>query len=122
MGFFDKKASQLATKLIAEYTGQIVYPEICVPAHASITSDWNGYCVLTGDALFLVNKYGARGVTFSNLEKSVPWGQYPVGTRGYPKYSFAFRFVGMPEGFTIYPKTTSGGMDIQNFLANKFIY
>lgn len=120
MGFFDRKAEELAVKFIAEYTGQYVSPKVCVPCEASISPDWRGYCVLTEDSLFLVNKYGARGVAYENIQPEGLFGQYPTGTRGYPNFSFSFRFKSNPAGFTVFSKTEDGGRQLHSFLLSKF--
>lgn len=120
MGFFDSKAEQLAVKFIYEFTGQMVSPSVCVPCEASISPNWKGYCVLTEEALFLVNKYGARGVQLENIGGTDSWGQYPQGSKGYPTYRFGFRFIDNPAGFTIFSKTQSGGEQMFSFLNKKF--
>ncbi len=120
MGFFESKAEQLAVKFIYEFTGQMVSPSVCVPCEASISPNWKGYCVLTEDALFLVNKYGARGVQLENIGGTDSWGQYPRGSKGFPTYRFGFRFIDNPAGFTIFSKTQSGGEQMFAFLNKKF--
>lgn len=120
MGFFDRKAEELAVKLIAQFTGQFVTPLACIPCEATIDPNWRGYCVLTDDALFLVNKYGARGVQYENIGGTDSWGQYPLGSKGYPNYRFGFRFLKDPRGFTIFSKTSSGGKILEEFLNNKY--
>ena len=120
MGFFDSKAENLAVKLIYEFTGKVVVPEVCVPCESSLDRNWRGYCVLTEDAIFLVNKYGARGVFFENIGGTDLWGQYPPGTKGYPTYRFGFRFYANPGGFQVFSKTQSGGEELFNFLNEKF--
>ena len=116
MGIFDRKAEELAIKFIAEFTGQHVVPKVCVPCESSHTPNWNGYCVLTDDALFLVNKYGARGVSFQGIGATESWGQYPKGSKGYPTYRFGFLFNGQPGGFTLFSKTEEGGRQLETFL------
>ena len=120
VGFFDSKAEQLAVKFIYEFTGESVTPEVCVPCEASIDQNWKGYCVLTEDAIFLVNKYGARGVRFEGIGGTESWGQYPPGSKGYPRYRFGFRFLNNPAGFTIFSKTQSGGELLFNYLNEKY--
>jgi hypothetical protein len=120
MGFFDRKAEDLAVKLIARFTGQLVDPIACVPCEATITPDWKGYCVLTEDSLFLVNKYGARGVNYQNLSGTNSWGQYPKGTKGYPNYRFGFQFMNNPQGFTVFSKTSNGGEILELHLNKLF--
>ena len=116
MGFFDRKAEDLATKFIAEFTGQVVTPRVCVPCESSHEQYCKGYCVLTDEAIFLVNKYGARGVAFENIGGTNSWGQYPSGTKGYPTYRFGFRFNGRTEGFTVFSRTEDGGKQLESFL------
>ena len=118
--FIESKAEKLAIKFIYEFTGQSVNPKICVPCKATIDGDWNGYCVITEDAIFLVNKYGARGVEYDNIYGTSSWGQYPYGTKGYPNYRFEFRFVSSPGGFTIFSKTKNDGQKLLHFLDRKF--
>jgi hypothetical protein len=120
MGFFDQKAEQLAIKFIAEFTGQHVVPKVCVPCESSHTPNWKGYCVLTDDSLFLVNKYGARGVSYSGIGGTNSWGQYPRGTKGYPTYRFGFQFNQGVGGFTIFSKTEEGGRQLEVFLNNLY--
>ena len=116
MGFFDRKAEELSIKFISEFTGQNVVPKVCVPCESSHTNNWNGYCVLTEDALFLVNKYGARGVLYEGIGGTGSWGQYPKGTKGFPTYRFGFLFNGQPGGFTVFSKTQEGGRQLEAFL------
>jgi hypothetical protein len=116
MGFFDRKAEELAVRFIAEFTGQHVVPKVCVPCESSHTHNWNGYCVLTEDALFLVNKRGARGVRYEGISGTGSWGQYPAGTKGFPTYRFGFLFNGQPGGFTVFSKTQDGGRQLEEFL------
>ncbi len=118
--FIESKAEKLAIKFIYEFTGQSVKPKICVPCKATIDGDWNGYCVLTEDAIFLVNKYGARGVEYDNIGGTSSWGQYSYGTNGYPKYRFEFRFRSNPGGFTVFSKTEKDGEKLLYFLDRKF--
>ena len=120
MGFFDRKAQDLATKLIAQFTGQYVTPIVCVPCESSVEPNWRGYCVLTENAIFLVNKYGAMGVSYENVGGTNSWGQYPSGSRGYPTYRFGFRFLNDPRGFTIFSKTASGGKELEDYLNKKY--
>lgn len=120
MGFFDAKAEQLAIKFIYEFTGQLVTSKVCVPCESTIDHNWKGYCVLTEDSLFLVNKYGARGVRFENIGGTESWGQYPSGSKGFPGYRFGFRFIDNPAGFTIFSKTESGGRELMSFLDSKY--
>jgi hypothetical protein len=117
MGFFDRKAEELAIKFIAEFTGQNVVPKVCVPCESSHTPDWRGYCVLTDDALFLVNKYGARGVAYGDIGGTDSWGQYPKGSKGFPTYRFGFLFNARPGGFTIFSRTQEGGRQLEEFLS-----
>jgi hypothetical protein len=116
MGFFDRKAEELAIKFIAKFTGQNVVPKVCVPCESDHTYGWNGYCVLTENALFLVNKYGARGVLYEAISGTGSWGQYPKGTKGFPTYRFGFLFNGQPGGFTVFSKTQEGGRLLEAFL------
>ena len=121
MGFLDLKAEELAVKFIAKYTGQRVVPNVCVPCESDIEVNWRGYCVLTHEALFLVNKYGARGVTFDRIGGTNSWGRYPMGTKGYPTYRFGFRFLGVAGGFMVFSKTEAGGMKLESFLNSKLV-
>ncbi len=120
--FIESKAEKLAINFIYEFTGQSVKPIICVPCKATIDGDWNGYCVLTDDAIFLVNKYGARGVAYENIGGTSSWGRYPFGTKGYPNYRFEFRFRSDPGpgGFTVFSKTEKDGEKLWHFLDRKF--
>ena len=118
--FIESQAEKLAVKFIYEFTGQSVNPVVCVPCKATIDRDWNGYCVLTENAIFLVNKYGARGVEYDNIGGTSSWGQYPYGTNGYPKYRFEFRFRSNPGGFTVFSKTEKDGEKLGYFLDRKF--
>lgn len=120
MGFFDRKAEDLAIKFIAEFTGQVVTPKVCVPCESSHTANWKGYCVLTEDALYLVNKYGARGVAYENIGGTNSWGQYPKGTKGFPTYRFGFQFLNAPGGFTVFSKTEDGGKMLELYLDSKY--
>ena len=117
MGFFDRKAEELAVKFIAKFTGQNVVPKVCVPCESDHTYGWNGYCVLTEDSLFLVNKHGARGVSYEGISGTGSWGQYPKGTKGFPNYRFGFLFTGQPGGFTVFSKTQEGGRLLAAFLS-----
>jgi hypothetical protein len=116
MGFFDRKAEDLAVRFIGEFTGQSVVPKVCVPCESSHTPNWKGYCVLTEDSLFLVNKYGARGILYEHLSGTGSWGQYPQGTKGFPNFRFGFLFNGRPGAFTVFSKTLEGGRQLNDFL------
>ena len=116
MGFFDKKAEQLAIKHITNLTGQEVSPRVCVPCESSIVPRWRGYCVLTDDSLYLVNKTGARGIAFTGISRTSVWGQYSTGTNGYPNYRFMFLFNFDNGSFTVYSTTEDGGKQLETFL------
>jgi len=121
MGFFDRKAEQLSVKLIFQFTGELVNPRICVPCEADGEGKlWRGYCVLTNDALFLVNKYGAKGVKYENVVTTDSWGQYPQGSTGYPTFRFGFAFKTNTSQFTIFSKTESDGQLLSEFFSQKY--
>lgn len=112
MGLFDSAVDKRISKLILEYAGKKVIPEFHTPCHSSISLDWDGWCAIDQKSIWLVNKWGARGVLFEKLTPTANWGQYPHGTRGFPKYRFEFLFASNVGGFTIYPKTAIGGAEM----------
>ncbi len=116
MGIIDRKAEELAIKLIAQYTGMSVKAKVCIPCEATIEPGWKGYCVLTEEGLFLVNKHGARGIGYGQIGGTESWGQYPKGTKGYPTYRFQFLFTERPGGFVVFSKTEAGGKEMENYL------
>lgn len=115
MGFLDKAADKNITKLIMQFTGEYFVPEYRAPCRSSISYDWDGWVAVDSSSIWLVNKYGARGVQFSNIKLSENSGQYPVGTRGYPLYTFTFDFL-TGGNFSVYPKTKSGGEELNAYL------
>ena len=120
MGLFDNAVDKRITKFILEYTGQYVTPVFHTPCQSSISLDWDGWCAMDQESIWLVNKWGARGVAFKNLAPSLSWGQYPHGTRGFPKYRFEFNFLNGVDSFSIYPKTSIGGSEMNQRLSQIF--
>ena len=120
MGFFDNAVDKRISKFIYEFTGQLISPIFHTPCHSSISIDWDGWCALDENSIWLVNKWGARGVEFSKIAPLSDWGQYPYGTRGFPKYRFGFQFISGVGNFTIYPKTSIGGAELNQRLNAKF--
>ena len=118
MGLFEKFGEKQAKNLIKHYTGQLVSPLLVASCDASISLDWRGVVAFDTRSLWLVNRFGARGVEFSNLSLLENSGQYPQGTRGFPKYRFSFKFLNSDESFTIYPITQDAGLKIELFLKN----
>jgi len=119
MGFLDKAADKNITRLVMQYTGEYFIPEFRAPTRSSISFDWDGWVAIDSESIWLVNKYGARGVKLSNINLSDSSGQYPQGTRGYPLYTFTFYSLG-GESFSVYPKTKSGGEELSHYL-NKYM-
>lgn len=120
MGFFDNAVDKRIIKFVHEFTGEVITPIFHVPCHSSISVDWDGWCAIDEDSIWLVNKWGARGVKFANITPLSNWGQYPYGTRGFPKYRFEFSFLNGAGSFTIYPKTTTGGAEMNQRLKTLF--
>jgi hypothetical protein len=118
MGFLESFGEKQAIKLIRHYTGQNVSPNFVVSCDASITPDWRGVAVLDNKSLWLVNRLGARGVAFENIAMDPHSGQYPEGSRAYPKYRFGFIFLSGGEDFVISPHTREGGHALSRHLAN----
>jgi hypothetical protein len=118
MGFLDKAADKNITKLVMQYTGEYFVPDFRAPCRSSISYDWDGWVGVDSSSLWLVNKYGARGVQFSNIKLGEGSGQYPVGTRGYPLYTFTFEFL-TGGNFSVYPKTKSGGEELFIYLSKQ---
>lgn len=118
MGLFEGFGEKQAIKLIRHYTGAEVRPTFVASCDSSISSDWRGVVVLDHQSLWLVNRLGARGVKFDNIELNDNSGQYPQGTRGYPKYRFGFSLLSSGGSFTIYPHTREGGEKFQRLLSN----
>jgi hypothetical protein len=116
LGLFDKAVDKRIIKFVQEYTGQIISPEFHAPCQSSVSLDWDGWCALDRNSIWLVNKWGARGVEFKNVSPSSNWGQYPYGSRGFPKYRFEFLFQNGAGSFTIYPKTSIGGAELNQRL------
>ena len=119
MGFLDKVADKNITSLVMQYTGENFIPEFRAPSRSSISYEWDGWVALNSKSIWLVNKYGARGVAFSNIRLSETSGQYPQGTRGYPLYTFTFYLLD-GKNFSVYPKTKSGGEEFSHYL-NKYM-
>jgi hypothetical protein len=118
MGLLESFGERQAIKLIKHYTGETIRPNFVTSCDASITSDWRGVVVLDHKSLWLVNRLGARGVAFENIAMDPISGQYPEGSRGYPKYRFGFIFVGGGGDFVISPHTREGGYSLGRHLAN----
>jgi hypothetical protein len=116
MGFLDNFAEKQATKLIYQYTGQVVAPIFIASCDASIAPNWRGVVVFDNHSLWLVNRFGARGVEISKIAPHEDNGQYPVGSRGYPKYHFGFSFINGQGSFVIYPITEESGRNLEAFL------
>ena len=119
MGILDRFGANQATKLIRHYTGEVVSPRIVCSCDASISIDWRGVVVLERDNLWLVNRLGARGISMSRLERGSVWGQFPQGTRGYPKHGFQF-IADTGESFSIYPIRQDDGWKLQVLLDQYF--
>lgn len=119
MGFLDKVADKNISSLVMQYTGEHFIPEFRAPARSSMSYEWDGWVALDSKSIWLVNKYGARGVAFSNVSLSETSGQYPQGTRGYPLYTFTFNLLD-GKNFSVYPKTKSGGEELSQYL-NKYM-
>jgi len=115
MSFLDQAADKNITRLVRQYTGEFFVPEFRTPCRSSISSDWDGWVGLDSKSIWLVNKYGARGVPLENLTLSELSGQYSPESRGYPLYSFTFNFQGMGS-FSVHPKTKSGGEELSAYL------
>jgi|694.fasta_scaffold94123_5 hypothetical protein len=105
MGFFESATDKLISSNILKYTGQVFTPAFRCPVRSSVSSDWVGWVALDRNWLWLVNKYGARGVLVSNIFE-------------YSKDSPTIIRVQTTTGnlFSIYPKTISGGYDLLNYL------
>jgi ribosomal protein L40E len=116
MGLFESFGEKQAVKLIQNYTGQVVIPKFIATCDASISPDWRGVVVFDNHSLWLVNRLGARGVEISNIVPDPNNGQYPSGTRGYPKYHFTFYFTNGQGSFSIYPITQDSGQKLQEYL------
>ena len=116
MGLMDKFGERQAVKLIKHYTGQHISPIFIATCDSDIAPDWRGVVVFDDQSLWLVNRLGARGVAISNVSPQSTNGQYPEGTRGYPKYHFGFDFINGQGSFNIYPITTESGEDMELFL------
>ena len=118
MGIFESFGEKQAIKLVKHYTGETIFPKFIATCDASISPDWRGVVVLDNKSLWLVNRLGARGVTFDKLIYNTNSGQYPIGSRGYPKYRFGFTFITGTGDFTIYPITQDAGHSLSMHLAN----
>jgi hypothetical protein len=120
LGLFDNAVDKRIIKFVQEYTGQTINPLFHAPCRSSVSLDWDGWCALDRNSIWLVNKWGARGVEFENISPSSNWGQYPYGSRGFPKYRFEFFFQNGAGSFTVYPKTSIGGAELNQRLATIF--
>ena len=49
-------------------------------------------------------------MAMNRLQKGSVWGQFPVGTRGYPKHGFQF-IADTSEPFSVYPITQEDGFE-----------
>jgi hypothetical protein len=116
MGLMESFGEKQAIKLIKHYTGETIVPKFIATCDASISPDWRGVVVLDNHSLWLVNRLGARGVSISNLAPHKDSGQYPYGTRGYPKYHFSFTMLNGGGSFSIYPITEDAGRKLKLFL------
>ena len=116
MGLFENFGEKQAVKLIKHYTGEVVAPRFIAACEASITPDWRGVVVLDNHNLWLVNRLGVRSVLISTIAPDSSNGQYPFGTRGFPKYHFSFNFVNGQGSFSIYPIPEESGQKLQEFL------
>lgn len=116
MGLLDKFGEKQAIKLIKHYTGQDITPKFIATCDSDIGPNWRGIVVLDNHTLWLVNRLGARGVTISSIALHSNNGQYPSGTRGYPKYHFGFDFINGAGSFIIYPIKEDSGRDLESFL------
>lgn len=120
MGMFDSAVDKRISKFILEFTGQHVSPIFHTPCKSSVSTDWDGWCALDNRSIWLVNKLGARGSLLESLLPTDNWGQYPHDTRGFPLYRFSFQFQDMNQGFTVYPKTATGGAELNQRLNRVF--
>jgi len=120
MGIFDNAVDKRIKKFIIEFTGQHVSPVFHTPCESTVSVDWVGWCALDEKGIWLVNKWGARGALFDSLVLTDNWGQYPHGTRGFPLYRFGFQFKDTNHGFTVYPKTATGGAELNQRLNRVF--
>ena len=116
VALFESFGEKQAIKLIKHYTGESITPKFIASCDSSIAPDWRGVVVIDNHSLWLVNRLGVRGVQIANIAPSPTNGQYPPGTRGYPKYRFEFSFVNRVENFSIYPITEEDGRKMQEFL------
>lgn len=105
MGFLENATDKLISSNILKYTGQVFTPTFRCPVRSSVSLDWVGWVALDRNWLWLVNKYGARGVLISNIFE-------------YSKDSPSVIRLQTTTGslFSIYPKTISGGNDLLNYL------
>jgi hypothetical protein len=115
VGLLAKFGANQATKLIRHYTGEVVDPSFVCSCDADISPDWRGVVVLERDNLWLVNRLSARGIQMSRLTRGSVWGQFPPGTRGYPKHGFQF-IADTGDRFTIYPITQDDGWKLEMLL------
>lgn len=118
MGLFEKFGEKQTKSLIKHYTGKNISPLLVVTCDSSISPDWRGVVAFDDTSLWLVNRFGARGVEFSNISLLESSGQYPKGTRGFPKYRFTFEFLNADGYFLIYPLTQDSGLKMELFLKN----
>ena len=120
MRFLDKTIDKRINKFIYEFTGENIIPEFHLPCTSSISIGWDGFCAIDYQSIWLVNKFGARGVAFENITPGDNWGQFPYGSAGFPKYRFELIFKQSIVGFTIYPKTAIGGAELNQRLNKVF--
>jgi hypothetical protein len=116
MGLMERFGERQAVKLIKHYTGQHIAPMFIATCDSDIAPDWRGVIVFDEESLWLVNRLGARGVTISSIAPHSNNGQYPEGTRGFPKYHFGFDFINGAGSFNVYPITTESGENMELFL------
>lgn len=105
MGFLDNATDRLISSNVLKYTGQSFTPTFRCPVRSSVSLDWDGWAALDQKSLWLVNKYGARGILTSNILE-------------YSKDSPSVIRIQTTTGnlFAIYPKTITGGNDLLNYL------
>ena len=116
MAFFDKFADKQVIKLVKHYTGNDISPSFVAPCESDISPGWRGVVALDSQSIWLVNRLGARGVQIANIAPSESSGQYPPGTKGYPKYHFTFFFTNGAGSFTVLPISEENGFKMQSYL------
>lgn len=108
MGLIDRRIS----KLIRKSTGAEVKPDFYTACRTSLSSTWQGFVALDHQSLWLVSRSDVRGVMFVNISPGNEWGQYPVGTQGYPRYRYQLVLLATGETVTIYPLAGYGGAEL----------